>query len=1357
MAAAATSDAGTARSTPVRTLLSDPASFAEHDAVQMQQRSVTAIKFSLKRFGNLFLQGLRSFTAAFDEEEESEQDEDDRSDGSSADEDVSHDFYNMSGACVPVSDHEKLKRNNDRAYDAIPAGDPSRMRPSAPKPSRSHPTAHHGKRLRRTRARSDNSSTDTDDDETDAPNKAHSPTPAFPSSRNAHVISGSTPCLFVGGNAGASSSATITAAPVHFAHQDDHSSSSGNSSTHDDVGPSVSSAAALLSSDPSVAVVVPNSSMDIGMSTAADGGLDVACGSVGSNAASHARSTAAHVDIGGSLGSDDADSSSQRGAMLGVVYSLMQQAADAPLAVQLGVSAAFATATESVRQPAPSVVAPVRRSLRPVAGPPRRFDPAADLPATLPAPRPPTRGATTAPRSAASRRRRQPQHVPPDPATGWHQLEVSHGEDDSAEEGQRLRGLLHGPATVRRRRARVLRQARGGTVSDGSGDEDPAGNLAQFMAAVASAQQPTAHDNTGFGLNQRIDAGDLDRFNAQVSADCELWNCVVCARGLSSRTGFDRKPERRVLDLSSEIHQRLLMPIAAGGEQQLQYPATDARRYMLDPELAARPGPLLVCSKCRTTLKRGAVPQFCYATCQLTMTPPELQGLTKIERALICRRLVVTHAYALSSTTGPSGAQLAVKGWVITMPVNNAATVARSLPRAPGDVFVSIETRRVTHHLPPTGGGAAVPDDATVGTTHGNDGAAATAGTSPQQQHDESESHTASGTASPPPGNVRSQPQQQRRDGGGGGGGGGTARPDVPRDTEDVRVLPFTQLDSARAVKVRVALDYLRENNPHYRDVGRDAVNLRQIEVQEEGVARDTAASDAIPVPLPEDVQHVFLQSEVMRDGEDNAHRAHDDEQLYPIAVDSQGATWRVELPDERGTSSFVNTGASPVTPAASTTPSSSSSSSSSTASRQTAPSMTSTPMSVSLTTATTGTPPTSSASFASDASAPSPLASAAAAHAPTTHITLSDVAVHAARYVDLRESAPWSEMFPHLFAHGCGGPPVRAPSRQRAAPAASAAARASVLPANDDGDGDVVSRDTTDHAPGAPVGARVEGLVNDDDSDDAADAAGGGGDDDGNDDDGDDDDDDDDDHDDDAGAAPPRAQHRRRARTATGGGGANGVGDTAAGRRAAVVDGMSEEERADVARYVNYLLYHHSGQFARDQTFLFWAQSMLKAKRIIGVTALAASRAASRGVDSMGLADFAQGGPGRAPANRPTGSEDAEQRNVTGTGFVHSGGGGGVHGGGGGGVGGGGGGGGGGGVGGVGGVGSNVTGSANRANVPRTRTGAAPFSFHDQAVAPVTVAEVLHGTHRISTTCCVHSPPLCVARCWRCKRRALI
>ena len=73
----------------------------------------------------------------------------------------------------------------------------------------------------------------------------------------------------------------------------------------------------------------------------------------------------------------------------------------------------------------------------------------------------------------------------------------------------------------------------------------------------------------------------------------------------------------------------------------------------------------------------------------------------------------------------------------------------------------------------------------------------------------------------------------------------------------------------------------------------------------------------------------------------------------------------------------------------------------------------------------------------------------------------------------------------------------------------------------------------------------------------------------------------------------------------------------------------MSEEERADVARYVNYLLYHHSGQFARDQTFLFWAQSMLKAKRIVGVTALAASRAANRGVVSVGLADYAQG-PGR-------------------------------------------------------------------------------------------------------------------------------
>ena len=43
----ATADAGTARSTPVQTLLSDPASFfAWHNAVEMQQRSVTALKLS---------------------------------------------------------------------------------------------------------------------------------------------------------------------------------------------------------------------------------------------------------------------------------------------------------------------------------------------------------------------------------------------------------------------------------------------------------------------------------------------------------------------------------------------------------------------------------------------------------------------------------------------------------------------------------------------------------------------------------------------------------------------------------------------------------------------------------------------------------------------------------------------------------------------------------------------------------------------------------------------------------------------------------------------------------------------------------------------------------------------------------------------------------------------------------------------------------------------------------------------------------------------------------------------------------------------------------------------------------------
>ncbi len=128
--------------------------------------------------------------------------------------------------------------------------------------------------------------------------------------------------------------------------------------------------------------------------------------------------------------------------------------------------------------------------------------------------------------------------------------------------------------------------------------------------------------------------------------------CFICggSRPLSdftTRRYHDYSLTHSIVDLSVLACQELLAPLLKTDQLSLDAPASTSS-YMLFPELVARsiaePAyPCRCCNRCFNSLSANSIPIFCYATYPLTLTPPQLLGLSTFEAHEIAYVLPVPH------------------------------------------------------------------------------------------------------------------------------------------------------------------------------------------------------------------------------------------------------------------------------------------------------------------------------------------------------------------------------------------------------------------------------------------------------------------------------------------------------------------------------------------------------------------------------------------------------------------------------------------------------------------------------------------------------------------------------------------
>ena len=192
-----------------------------------------------------------------------------------------------------------------------------------------------------------------------------------------------------------------------------------------------------------------------------------------------------------------------------------------------------------------------------------------------------------------------------------------------------------------------------------------------------------------FGLPRKTDLRDMENFTEEIRSACDELNCVVCARRLP-RKKFPIRADHRCLNLCEDAHRRMMEPLLT---IPVTHALTDVRAYQLEPNLAALPQLLNVCTSCRATLQTKKKPALCYATVPVKPTPDYLRRLSRMGHSLVARRLVMQTLTLLQSTTGPNGAQMAGKGWACAFVTNNAVTMADALrlPRNPAEVIIQVD------------------------------------------------------------------------------------------------------------------------------------------------------------------------------------------------------------------------------------------------------------------------------------------------------------------------------------------------------------------------------------------------------------------------------------------------------------------------------------------------------------------------------------------------------------------------------------------------------------------------------------------------------------------------------------------
>ena len=243
------------------------------------------------------------------------------------------------------------------------------------------------------------------------------------------------------------------------------------------------------------------------------------------------------------------------------------------------------------------------------------------------------------------------------------------------------------------RRPEAERAATAVAAHDGDHDVTAAADAdAPSTATAATDAARDAVDN--FGLTPEIDGRDLRAFEAELKDGCVEWDCVVCAQRLGARDKFPRRVADQTIDLNNGAHQALLGPLTRSG---CERDVNDPSHYFLEPILAAR-AQLRICTACRTSLRGGVVPKFCYRRFPIAPVPPELRNMSRVVRSLVALNLGVQTLYARSMVHGASGAQLESRAFALTVTTNTARVLDEQLPRVPRDVVMCMVSRRRTYH-----------------------------------------------------------------------------------------------------------------------------------------------------------------------------------------------------------------------------------------------------------------------------------------------------------------------------------------------------------------------------------------------------------------------------------------------------------------------------------------------------------------------------------------------------------------------------------------------------------------------------------------------------------------------------------
>ncbi len=177
-----------------------------------------------------------------------------------------------------------------------------------------------------------------------------------------------------------------------------------------------------------------------------------------------------------------------------------------------------------------------------------------------------------------------------------------------------------------------------------------------------------------------FDPHDLEAYMGGLNASTILLVCAVCGGKKKLNEFKDHRPgqmhgqttmHQGAIDFSLPGHRQLFLPLVNPDSGAADSPA----HYKLQPELvsaasaasslnsAETQARLRVCETCFGALKKGKIPEFCYATYPLTPTPAELRGLTTFEQSVISLALPMLTVVKLKAPPGAGrdGHQLALK------------------------------------------------------------------------------------------------------------------------------------------------------------------------------------------------------------------------------------------------------------------------------------------------------------------------------------------------------------------------------------------------------------------------------------------------------------------------------------------------------------------------------------------------------------------------------------------------------------------------------------------------------------------------------------------------------------------------